>query len=76
MRVSKWGNSLALRLPATVVVALELKEGDEVEVSIVGTRRFKVSRDTSRDKALARLRSMKRALPKGFRFDRDAANER
>lgn len=29
MRVSKWGNSLAVRLPATVVETLGLKEGDE-----------------------------------------------
>ena len=32
MRVSKWGNSLAIRLAASVVEALRLKEGDEVEV--------------------------------------------
>jgi antitoxin MazE len=32
MRVSKWGNSLAIPLPASVVEALRLKEGDEVEV--------------------------------------------
>ena len=32
MQVSKWGNSLAIRLPASVVEALRLKEGDEVEV--------------------------------------------
>ena len=32
MRVSTWGNSLAIRLPASVVEALRLKEGDEVEV--------------------------------------------
>jgi antitoxin component of MazEF toxin-antitoxin module len=29
MRVAKWGNSLAVRLPASVVDALELKEGDD-----------------------------------------------
>lgn len=27
MQVAKWGNSLAVRLPAAVVEALELKEG-------------------------------------------------
>jgi len=27
MQVAKWGNSLAIRLPAAVVEALELKEG-------------------------------------------------
>ena len=36
MRVSKWGNTLAIRLPASVVRALALKEGDEVEIHVVG----------------------------------------
>ena len=30
MQVSKWGNSLAVRLPAAVVEALELKDGDQI----------------------------------------------
>ena len=30
MQVAKWGNSLAIRLPAAVVEALKLKEGDEI----------------------------------------------
>ena len=30
MQVSKWGNSLAVRLPAAVVEALKLKEGNAV----------------------------------------------
>jgi antitoxin MazE len=76
MQVAKWGNSLAIRLPAAVVEALGLKEGDEIEVTIAGSRRFKVARDKGRDKALERLRALKKPLPKGFRFDRDDANAR
>ena len=30
MQVSKWGTSLAIRLPAVIVEALNLKEGDEI----------------------------------------------
>ena len=30
MKVSKWGNSLAIRLPANIVEKLGLKEGDEI----------------------------------------------
>ena len=37
MRVAKWGNSLAVRLPAAVVETLELKEGDDIEVRIAGS---------------------------------------
>lgn len=76
MRVSKWGNSLAVRLPDTVVKALRLKSGDEIEIVVAGERRFEVGRDRSRERALARLRALKKPLPKGFRFDRDEANER
>src|SRR6266699_3470476 len=58
MQVAKWGNSLAVRLPATVVEALDLKEGDQIEIRIAGEREFEVTRDRSKDKALARLRRL------------------
>lgn len=76
MRVSKWGNSLAVRLPQAVVEALNLKEGDEIEITVVGTRDFEVARDRKREEALKRLRALKRPLPPGFKFDREEANER
>jgi antitoxin MazE len=76
MRVAKWGNSLAVRLPDAVVRALKLKTGDEIEIVVAGTRRFEVGRDRSREQALERLRTLKKTLPKGFRFDRDEANAR
>jgi antitoxin MazE len=76
MQVSKWGNSLAIRLPAAVVDALELKEGDHIEVTIAGAREFEIHRDRSREAAIKRLRKLRRPLPAGFTFDRIAANER
>ena len=76
MQVAKWGNSLAVRLPAAVVEALELKEGDQIEIRVAADREFEVSRDRSRQKALERLRRLRCALPEGFTFDRDAAHER
>lgn len=76
MQVSKWGNSLAVRLPAAIVAALDLREGDEIEITIAEGRRFQVARDRSRDKALKRLEALKRPLPKGFRLDRDETNAR
>jgi antitoxin component of MazEF toxin-antitoxin module len=36
VQVAKWGNSLAVRLPAAVVDALKLKEGDEIEIHVAG----------------------------------------
>jgi antitoxin MazE len=76
MQVSKWGNSLAVRLPASVVQALELKEGDQIELHVHGERSFGVARDRSRQKALEAIRKLARPLPPGFKFDRGDANER
>jgi antitoxin MazE len=76
MQVAKWGNSLAVRLPQAVVEALKLKEGDDIEITVAGMRKFEVGRDRRREEALGRLRALKRPLPSGFRFDRDEANER
>jgi len=76
MQVSKWGNSLAVRLPAAVVEALKLKEGDEVEIRIAEERSFEVRRDQSKQRALARLRKLRRPLPAGFFFDREESNAR
>ena len=76
MQVGKWGNSLAVRLPAAVVEALDLKEGDEIEIEIAGARSFRIDRDRTRGQARARLRALRRPLPPGFRFSREEANER
>jgi len=76
MQVSKWGNSLAIRLPALVVEALQLKAGDEVEVHVAGDRSFGIARDNSREQALARIRAFRKKLPPDWKFDRQEANER
>lgn len=76
MQVSRWGNSLAIRLPAAIVEALALKEGDDIDIRIVGDRAFDVDRNQDRVKALARIRSLRKPLPPGWSFDRDEANER
>lgn len=76
MQVGKWGNSLAVRLPASVVELLGLKEGDEIEIEIAGNRSFRVGRDRQREAALARLKALDWTPPPGFRFSRDEAHER
>ena len=76
MRVAKWGNSLAIRLPASVVETLELREGDQVEVHVVGERAFDIARDRSRERVLARIRTFRKALPADWKFDREEANAR
>jgi antitoxin MazE len=42
MPVAKWGNSLAVGLPVSVVNALGLKEGDDIEIHVAGERKFGV----------------------------------
>lgn len=76
MQVAKWGNSLAVRLPAVVVEALALKEGDEIEIHVAGTRQFGIARKPERDELLKRLRTFRGRLPPDFKFDREDANAR
>src|ERR1700730_17756995 len=76
MRGAKRGNSLASRPQASLVETLELKEGDEVEVHVVGERAFDIARDRSRERVLARIRTFRKALPADWKFDREEANAR
>jgi len=76
MQVSKWGNSLAIRLPSAVVEVLELKEGDQIEIRVTSDRTFEITHDQSRQRALASLRKLRRPLPADFVFDRHDANAR
>jgi antitoxin MazE len=76
MQVAKWGNSLAVRLPATVVEALELKEGDEIEIHVNDARSFGIERKPGRKDLLKRLREFRGRLPADFKFDREDANVR
>jgi antitoxin MazE len=76
VQVAKWGNSLAVRLPATVVEALQLKAGDEIEIHVADAQTFAVARKPGRDELLKRLRDFRGRLPVDFKFDRDEANAR
>jgi antitoxin MazE len=76
VQVSKWGNSLAVRLPAAVVEALDLKEGDDIEIDVTGGRRFEVKKAPGARELLARIRKYRGRLPADFKFDRLEANAR
>jgi len=76
MQVSKWGNSLAVRLPKAVVEALELKEGDSLDIQVAGTRSVDVAMTPDTKALLVRLRRFRGRLPPDFKFDRLEANER
>ena len=72
MQVSKWGNSLAVRIPADVVELLSLQDGDEISSS----RNFKVNKDRRREAALAEMNALNWKVPAGFHFNRNEAHER
>ena len=76
MQVAKWGNSLAVRLPAIVVEALQLKPGDDIDIHITGERGFEVKKTAGARELLGRLRKYRGRLPADFRFDRMDANGR
>ena len=78
MIVSKWGDSLAVRLSEDDVARLGLKEGDEVEVDVRRAEPQLSPEEVQkrRDEALERLRSFRGTLPPDFKFNREEANER
>ena len=75
MQVSKWGNSLAVRLPAAVVEALDLKEGDQIDL-VKDDGQVKVRRLARADEVLTGLRRFRGKLPAAERLSRDATHER
>jgi antitoxin MazE len=76
MLVAKWGNSLAIRLPISVVEALDLKAGDDVTISVADDRQLAVKRKPSTTELVERLRKFEGRLPADFKFDRLEANAR
>ncbi len=76
MQVAKWGNSLAVRIPNSVVEALDLKEGDDVAIRIAEGPAFEIARDDARQRALERIKAFGLKLPPDWSFDRDEAHTR
>lgn len=76
MRVSRWGNSLAVRLPRALVNDLGLKAGDRLEVVSANPGRLAVARDESRLRAVERMRARALPIPDDYAFDREEANAR
>jgi antitoxin MazE len=85
MRVAKWGDRLAVRLPLELVEKLGVKEGDEIsmtlsqeatEPTLVVNKADVREEEISFEERLDKLRSARRPLPAGYAFNRDEANER
>ena len=76
MRISKWGNSLAVRLPAKLVDEMGLKEGDEIDVFFNSSSEIEVARSRRREEAMEGIRRLARPFPPDYKFDREEANAR
>ena len=80
MKISKWGNSLAVRLPSAVTDRLNLKEGDEIDVSIDESGRAELVRKLTKEEQIAeameRLKKFRGRIPADFKFDREEAHAR
>jgi antitoxin MazE len=85
MQVSKWGDSLAIRIPPEIAEELHLVEGDEINVRAIGATEFVVEckpepkPDTpkpTRAEIIEMIRQMGTPLPPDFKFSREEANDR
>jgi antitoxin MazE len=76
MQVSKWGNSLAVRLPKKLVEELGLSSGDELDIVAASKNRIAVEKIDRRAEFLAQMEQFRWSAPEGYEFDRDEANER
>jgi antitoxin MazE len=76
MQVSKWGDSLAVRLPKALVERMGLSAGDELNIVDVVERTLVVQKEDRRKAAIDRLAALNWKLPPDYKFDRDEANER
>lgn len=76
VQVSKWGNSLAVRLPKALVEALKLSPGDELDVVEASKGRIAVEKVDKRAEFLRQAEQFRFPLPEDYEFDRDEANER
>lgn len=77
MQIAKWGNSLAVRIPADVARALGLREGDEIDLRALDDATVAVITERQlRAAALERLKKFEGRLPADYKFDREEAHAR
>jgi antitoxin MazE len=76
MKFAKWGNSIAVRIPAEVVAKLGISPNEEAQIKVTGKHSFEVTRDRRREEAIENLRSMRFALPDDYVFNREELHER
>lgn len=76
MKVFRWCNDLAIRLPDSIVDALGLREGDYIEMRVVVDRAFEVRQSSGPEALVTRLRRFRGRLPKDFVLGRNELHSR
>ena len=79
VQIGRWGNSLAVRLPKSLVDRLHLKEGDEIDTEVIGKALEAADQESleqRRNEAMKRIAARRRPLPPDYKFDREEANAR
>lgn len=77
MKVSKWGNSLAIRIPADVAATLGFAEGDQIKIESVDGKLI-AEREKTVEEMWERFEEIRNKVkwPADYKFDRDEANSR
>jgi antitoxin MazE len=71
MKLAKWGNSFALRVPAELMRKMNLTPNEDFLFRQTGEDSFEIIRDRRRQEALEKMRKLRFALPDDYVFNRD-----
>ena len=76
MKFAKWGNSIAVRIPADVVAKLGISPDEEAQIRVTGEHSFEISRDRTRQEAIENMRKLRFVVPDDYVFNRDEIYDR
>lgn len=71
MKIARWGNSLAIRIPVEVAEKAGLKDGDQAILSLTPDNVIEIRRDERRAEAIRLLRENRIKPPHPYKFDRN-----
>jgi antitoxin MazE len=69
LKVAKWGNSLAIRLPAKMVKDLDIREGDLLDRDVLAIKKSLPT--LTPEQAADGIRTMQRQMPADWKLDRN-----
>ena len=74
MKVAKWGNSLAIRIPAGVAAELGFAEGDQIKIEPKDGK-LVAEKELTIEEMRERVRKLRGMIPAGYKFKRSDAYE-